>query len=123
MVVAPSARTASTASRGFGPYPTTSPQQYTASYPASFARWMHASSASMLEWMSLKMKKRIVYDVFNATSQSSWLHRRVGFADVDCRWSICSEYEYPRGIAGVGDDITLRGGACLRSVWPHRGAG
>jgi hypothetical protein len=38
---------------------------------AKVARCRQASRASILEWMSLRTKKRIVYDVFDATSPES----------------------------------------------------
>src|SRR5437763_4255432 len=83
---------------------------------------MQASSASMFEWMSLRTKKRIVYDSFDATSQDRKLLAIVGVGYLNRRWVVRVEFPKPYSVAGLDDDITLHGCPGFCRLRPQRGA-
>src|SRR6266571_4696101 len=93
-----------------------SPQQSTTSYSASFARWTQDSSASMLEWMSLRMRYRMVYYGRHATPEDHERHRSPGAAHRPRRGSGCLECAELGGLPNLDHDITLRSGACVRRL-------
>src|SRR5215831_17182798 len=71
----------------------------------------------MFEWMSLRMRYRMVYDGWHATPEDHGHNRGLGAAYRRGRGVVCLERARLWGFCNLGDDITLRRSVSSGWTW------